>query len=98
MRGPRATEARSDPPLPTRFGVRQGFRNDTGSSPVDRYSGFLLHRFLQGTLQFPGASSLRPASGADPFGFFGSGTEMGLIGMGGNGFQWLSGWGRLGLH
>ena len=28
----------------------------------------------------------RPASGAGPFGFFGLVTEMGLIGMGGNGF------------
>ena len=33
-----------------------------------------------------GGSAARPASGAGLFGFFGSGTEMGLIGMGGNGF------------
>ena len=34
----------------------------------------------------PGGGAVRPASGAGPFGFFGSVTEMGLIGMGGNGF------------
>ena len=31
-------------------------------------------------------ATLAPASGAGPFGFFGSGTVMGLIVMGGNGF------------
>ena len=54
--------------------------------------------FYYGALKFLVIMNHRPASGVGPFGFFGLVTEMGLIGMGGNGFQWLSGWGRLGLH
>ena len=34
----------------------------------------------------------RPASGLDYFGFFGPGIEVGLTGMGGNGFYELLGW------